>query len=90
MINSKVFWGIVTAAAVGAVIGLVLSPDDGERIKKKIKRKTNSLADDLITALEKSKDKAAKLKAKGEKLKDDLVDAAEEKAEELSDKVKNS
>lgn len=90
MINSKVFWGIVTAAAAGAVIGLVLSPNEGERIKRKIKRKTNSLADDLITALERSKDKAAKLKSKGEKLKDDLVESAEDKADELSDKIKNS
>lgn len=83
--NSNVFWGIVTAAAVGAVIGLLFAPDEGNNTRKKIKKKTNSLASELIDALEKSKEKASEvagnLKAKGQKYKDEAVDAANETAD---------
>jgi gas vesicle protein len=85
MINGKVFWGIVTAAAAGAVIGMLFAPEEGTQTRKKIKKRTNSLASELIDALEKSKDKAMKsaedLKDKGQKYKNDF----EEKAEALAD-----
>jgi gas vesicle protein len=58
MVNSKVFWGIVTAAAAGAVIGMLFAPEEGTEVRKKIKKRTNSLASELIDALEKSKAKA--------------------------------
>lgn len=89
MVNSKVFWGIVTAAAAGAVIGMLFAPEEGTQTRKKIKKKTNSLASELIDALEKSKQKAGEtaddLKAKGEQYKNDFKD----KAEELKDDAAN-
>ena len=91
MINGKVFWGIVTAAAAGAVIGMLFAPDEGTQTRKKIKRKTNSLASELIEALEKSKDKVVKsaedLKEKGQKNKNDLYDKAEELADDAAQEV---
>jgi gas vesicle protein len=91
MINGKVFWGIVTAAAAGAVIGMLFAPEEGTQTRKKIKRKTNSLASELIDALERSKDKAVKsaedLKEKGQKYKNDFNDKAEELADEAADEV---
>ncbi|MDQ6477330.1 YtxH domain-containing protein [Dyadobacter sp. LHD-138] len=91
MINGKVFWGIVTAAAAGAVIGMLFAPDEGTQTRKKIKRKTNSLASELIEALEKSKDKVVKsaedLKEKGQKYKNDLHDKAEELADDAAQEV---
>jgi len=91
MINGKVFWGIVTAAAAGAVIGMLFAPEEGTQTRKKIKKKTNSLASELIDALEKSKDKAVSsaedLKDKGQKYKDDLTDKAEELADDAADQV---
>jgi gas vesicle protein len=82
MSGNKAFWGIVTAAAVGAVIGLLFAPEDGGKTRKKIKRKTNSLASDLIEALEKSKEKASdaadEIKKEGLEYKDAAVDKAEE------------
>lgn len=91
MINGKVFWGIVTAAAAGAVIGMLFAPDEGTQTRKKIKRKTNSLASELIEALEKSKDKVVKsaedLKEKGQKYKSDLHDKAEELADDAAQEV---
>jgi len=91
MINGKVFWGIVTAAAAGAVIGMLFAPEEGTQTRKKIKKKTNSLASELIEALEKSKEKAVssaeELKNKGQRYKDDLTDKAEELADDAADEV---
>ncbi len=91
MVNNKAFWGIVTAAAVGAVIGLLFAPDEGNKTRKKIKRKTNSLAGDLIEALERSKGQAGKavdeLKSKAEELKDEAVDAAEHYADKANKEI---
>jgi gas vesicle protein len=82
MASNKAFWGIVTAAAVGAVIGLLFAPDEGNKTRKKIKKKTNSLAGELLDALEKSKEKAVKVadeaKEKGTQYKDEAIDAADE------------
>lgn len=91
MAAGRAFLGIVTAAAVGAVIGLLFAPDEGNKTRKKIKRKTNSLANDLIDALESSKRKANltadELKAKGEAYKDEAIDAAEKAVDDLGEKI---
>jgi gas vesicle protein len=89
MVNSKVFWGIVTAAAAGAVIGMLFAPEEGTEVRKKIKKRTNSLASELIDALEKSKAKAGQavddLKSKGEQYKSDFTEKAEEVKEDATD-----
>ena len=89
--NDRVFWGIVTAAAVGAVIGLLFAPDEGNNTRKKIKKKTNSLASELIDALEKSKDKASEvagnLRDKGQKYKDEAIDTAKQYADDANDEI---
>lgn len=91
MINGKVFWGIVTAAAAGAVIGMLFAPEEGTQTRKKIKKKTNSLASELIDALERSKEKAAgtaeDLKEKGQKYTDDLKDKADDLADEAEKEI---
>ncbi|MCF2444605.1 YtxH domain-containing protein [Dyadobacter sp. CY345] len=91
MINGKVFWGIVTAAAAGAVIGMLFAPEEGTQTRKKIKKRTNSLASELIDALEKSKAKvvssAEELKDKGQQYKNDLTDKAEDLADDAADEV---
>lgn len=74
MSTNKIIFGIVTAAVAGAVIGLLLAPEDSKKTIKKLKKKTNELAGDLIAALEKSKAKAAdaadQLKKEGESYAD--------------------
>ena len=91
MASNKAFWGIVTAAAVGAVIGLLFAPDEGNKTRKKIKKRTNSLASDLIDALEKSKEKAASvagdLKNKGQQYKDEAVDTAEQYVDDANEEI---
>lgn len=92
MSNGKVFWGIVTAAAAGAIIGLLFAPDEGGKTRKKIKKSANDWATDMLDQLEKGKVSAqeviekgkvsaqevsAKIKANGEHLKEELVGAVE-------------
>ncbi|MEO6287083.1 MAG: YtxH domain-containing protein [Dyadobacter sp.] len=88
MSSNKAFWGIVTAAAVGAVIGLLFAPEDGGKTRKKIKKRTNSLASDLIDALERSKEKASDAADELEKEGSEYKDAAVNKAEEFTDAAK--
>jgi len=91
MASNKAFWGIVTAAAVGAVIGLLFAPDEGNKTRKKIKKRTNSLASELIDALEKSKEKAASvagnLKNKGQQYKDEAIDTAEQYVDDANEEI---
>ncbi len=85
MKNSKVFIGIISAAVVGAVIGLLCAPDEGTKTIKKIRKKTNNLASDLIDALEKSKEKA---QGKVEDMKDkgeSYINRAKSKGEDVAD-----
>ena len=91
MAGNKAFWGIVTAAAVGAVIGLLFAPDEGNKTRKKIKKRTNSLASDLIDALEKSKAKAEttveSAKSKGEEYKNAAVDTVDEYVDDANEEI---
>jgi gas vesicle protein len=85
MASNRIFWGIVTAAAAGAVIGLLFAPEDGNKLRKNIKKKANSLASELIDALEKSKEEAARATSDAKQYKDEIVETAEEKVNTLSD-----
>lgn len=78
MASNRFFLGIVTAVAAGVVIGLLFAPEDGNKMRKKIKKRTNSLASELIEALEKSKASAERLKSEGEEYKDEILDTAQE------------
>jgi gas vesicle protein len=92
--NSKIVLGMATAAAVGAVIGLLFAPEKGEDLRKKVKKNANTWADDLLTAIQKGKNDAYQLadeaqsKAKSWKNKtqdqlEDAVDTAERKVAAL-------
>jgi gas vesicle protein len=93
MSTNKIILGIVTAAVAGAVIGLLLAPEDSKKTFKKLKKKTNELAGDLITALEKSKAKAAdaagQLKKEGETYADEAAGKAEEYVDAAREQVGN-
>ncbi len=51
--TSKIILGIVGAAAVGVAIGMLMAPEKGTEIRKKLSDTANDLADkmgDMITA----------------------------------------
>lgn len=85
MSGKNIILGIVTAAIAGVAIGLLIAPDDGKKTIKKLRKKTNSLAGDLIAALEKSKAKAGEaaddLKNEGRAFANEAADKAEAYAE---------
>jgi len=74
MTNSKVFWGIVTAAATGAVIGMLFAPEEGTNTRRRIKRSANDWATDMLDKLEQSKtkvrDAASRLNTQSQELRD--------------------
>nr|WP_295931031.1 YtxH domain-containing protein [uncultured Dyadobacter sp.] len=80
MSGKNIILGIVTAAIAGVAIGMLIAPDDGKKTIKKLRKKTNSLAGDLIAALEKSKEKAAEAA-------DELKNEGSAYANEAADKV---
>ncbi|WP_044170966.1 YtxH domain-containing protein [Flectobacillus major] len=55
--NTKIAISLLAAATAGAVIGLLLAPEKGKDLRKKIKDGTGSLTDDLLSAIKSGKDK---------------------------------
>jgi len=86
MNNSKVFFSIFIAAAVGATIGMLFAPKDGKETRKKIKRSANDWANEALDALEKGKakvqDTADSVMSKAKNYKHDTVEAANEQLED--------
>ncbi|MCF0070394.1 YtxH domain-containing protein [Dyadobacter sp. CY261] len=88
MSANKIILGIVGAAVAGVVIGLLVAPEDSKKTIKKLRKKTNSLAGDLIAALEKSKAKATDVVADLKKDGKSYADEATGKAEEYVDSAR--
>lgn len=74
--NSKIVLSIVTAAAAGAVIGLLFAPEKGTEIRDKVRETANGFASDLLDALQ-----------RGRQQYTDIKDNVEDKAKELKSKV---
>jgi len=47
MRTSKAILGIAAGVAAGAILGVLMAPDSGENIRKKISTKSQGMADDL-------------------------------------------
>ncbi|UTA68325.1 MULTISPECIES: YtxH domain-containing protein [Emticicia] len=87
--TSKILLGVITAAAAGAVIGMMFAPDKGEEIRSKVRKTANELADELLNAIRRGKNqyedtkdelrnKAYDLKGKAQQKFDDLASDAED------------
>jgi gas vesicle protein len=59
--TTKVLLGIVGAAAAGVVIGMLVAPDKGSELRKKIKDNANDWAGQLSDLFHQGKDKAEDL-----------------------------
>ncbi|GIW69276.1 MAG: hypothetical protein KatS3mg101_0023 [Patescibacteria group bacterium] len=81
------FWG----ALVGAVLGILLAPDSGEKTRKKIKEKSDEFAEKGREALEELAEKTEKIKEQIEPYKEEaeeLFKTAGEKVREETDNLK--
>ena len=87
--NSNVVLGIITAAAAGAVIGMLFAPDKGAELREKVRGTVNDLASDLLDAI---KNKRNEYAGTGEDIKDaaqNLKSKAIGKFAEAKDRVEN-
>lgn len=72
--NSKLLLGILGAVTAGIAIGLLIAPEKGKDMRKKIKSSADKLSDNLGHLFETAKDKLSKtdLKQKAEMMKENL------------------
>lgn len=65
--KSKIILGLVGAAAAGVVVGLILAPEKGSDIRKKISSTAGDWADHLTDLFASAKDEVSNLKGKASK-----------------------
>ena len=84
--KSKVLIGILGAAAAGVVIGLLVAPEKGSDIRKKIKKSAGDWADNLGHLWSKGKEAAEGAMSDAK----DKAKQARSSAEEKANKIKES
>lgn len=60
--NAKVALGLVGAAAAGAILGLLLAPEKGTDLRKRIRSKASDLKDQVNDYVAEGKEKLAEMK----------------------------
>lgn len=77
--KSKIILGLVGAAAAGVVVGLLLAPEKGEDIRKKIKTTAGDWADHLTDLFANAKGEITDLAGKAKKGATDAANSASNK-----------
>lgn len=99
--TSKILLGVITAAAAGAVIGMLFAPNKGDETRSKLKKTANELADELLNAVRRGKNqykdakdefrnKAYELKGKAQQKFDEVADEADEQYNATKKKIQAS
>ena len=70
--TSKLVIGMAAAAAAGAIIGMLLAPEKGSDLQKKLASGTKDWLSELGSLLDMGKDAVNKAKATGEATVDEL------------------
>jgi gas vesicle protein len=81
--RSKVVLGILGAAAAGVVIGLLIAPEKGSEMRKRVKKTAGDWADSLSNLFVKGQEELEELKDKGRQARS----AAEEKVNRLKETI---
>ena len=79
--GTKVFLGILGAAAAGVVIGLLIAPEKGSETRKRIAKTTGDWADKLTDLFHNSRAEFEDLKDKAKSMKS----AAEQKVSRMKE-----
>jgi gas vesicle protein len=87
--NSKVVLGIVTAAAAGAVIGMLFAPEKGTELRDKVRDTANGLASDLLDVIQRGRQQYAEVEEQVQDKAKELKSKVVGKYEETKDKVEN-
>jgi gas vesicle protein len=92
--NSKVVLGIVTAAAAGAVIGLLFAPEKGTELREKVRDTANGLASDFLDVIQRGRQQYAEVEEqvqdKAKELKSKVVGKYAEAKDRVEDEVSNA
>jgi gas vesicle protein len=81
--KTKLVLGILGAAAAGVVIGLLIAPEKGTDMRKRVKQTAGDWADQLTNLFNKSRDGYNDLKEKAKSLKA----TAEEKVSRMKENL---
>jgi gas vesicle protein len=78
-------WGAILGAAAGFAVGLLLAPEEGTKIRRKIAYQLDNLSEQIADLIEKS----LSPEEEGDARKDGraLVNEAQEKAERIRDDI---
>ncbi len=87
--NSKVVLGIVTAAAAGAVIGMLFAPEKGSELRDKMRDTANGFASDLLDAIQRGRQQYTELEGEVEDKANELKSKAAGKVAEVKDRVES-
>ena len=79
--RSKVLLGVLGAAAAGVVVGLLIAPEEGSKVRGKLKRKASDWANKLSNLFSNAKGELEEVKGKVKQSRS----AAEEKVNRLKE-----
>lgn len=85
--KNKVILGILGAAAAGVVIGLLIAPEKGKDIRKKIKQTAGDWADNLTSLFAQGKDAAEDAVNEGKEKARQAKNSAEDKVNKLKESL---
>ena len=88
--NGRIFLGIITAAAAGAVIGMLFAPEKGDDFRKKIGGSLNEWADELLKAVQQGQTEFNKGKDNLMNQAEHLKNQAKNKVEGYKDEAQNA
>ncbi len=71
--KSKIILGLVGAAAAGVIVGLILAPEKGSDMRRKLKDTAGEWADHLTDLFADAKGEIQNLKNKGSKMANDAA-----------------
>ena len=77
--TTKVILGIVGAAAAGAIIGMLVAPEKGSELRKRVKDTANDWACQLADLFAEQKENLENLRGKANRKAKDLRSEAEER-----------
>lgn len=82
--KSKVILGLVGAAAAGVLVGILLAPDKGTEIRRKISSTAGDWASQLTDIFNNAKEQVTNLASKGTQAASDAASRYSNTAENLS------
>jgi gas vesicle protein len=85
--RNKVVLGILGAAAAGVVIGLLIAPEKGKDMRKKIKKTAGDWADNLTSLWDQGKEAAEDAVSEGREKARNAKSAAEDKVNKLKESL---